>query len=123
MYDSTGKTIHKGDKVRLTIVYWHNGKSYPAGTVGLYLDQVAGAGFLRAILEINGETLEVNSMDIVFVSRSAQTSLVFSRQKSKDPVCPQCRSALEYFRGANDYCPKCKLAVQYMRPDRTSEKR
>jgi len=116
MYDATGKTINKGDKVRLAIGYWYNGKSYPAGTVGVYQSQKAGPGFLRAILEIDGDTLEVNSSDIFFVGRGAQTNLVFGPSKSKDPVCPRCRSALEYFGGADDYCSKCRMAARYMKP-------
>jgi hypothetical protein len=116
MHDATGKTICSGDRVRLSQGYWQNGISYPAGTVGVYQNQKAGPGFLIALVQIGAETVEVSSMDIVFVSRGAQTNLVFGSSKAKDPVCPQCGSPLEYFGGADDFCPKCKMAARYIKP-------
>jgi hypothetical protein len=115
MHDATGKTICSGDRVRLKQGYWQNGISYPAGTVGVYQSQKAGAGFLIALVQIGAETVEVSSMDIAFVSRGAQVDFVFGPQKAEAPGCPQCHSALEYFGGADDYCPKCGTAARYMK--------
>ena len=120
MFDASGRTLQGGDKVRLGIAYRFHGKSYPAGTVGVYQRQKSGAGFLTGIVDFNGDLVEVSSMDIVYHGAGTQLTLDDAVPKASiseitQPLCRQCRTALQWFGGGDNWCPKCCADARYMK--------